>query len=1200
MDALLSVSMETQTQKNQIIQESLQPQRIAKDEKAYQSVLNIEERLTKGDATNIALTGPYGSGKSSILLSLKEDYFHNYLNISLATLRPLDNKEKLLQQDSEDQYDIRSHNADSETTRENLDRLIEYSILQQLIYREKQETLPNSRLKRIFHLPSSKVKEISSSIIVAVISLIVLFEPTWIRVDWLCNLLGYKWLNIIGDGLSICYLLFFLFKTLRMLVPVLSNSSLNKLNIKSGEIEVVKNTSIFNKHLDEILYFFEMTEYDVVIIEDLDRFESTDIFVKLRELNLLLNESRVIERKIFFIYAVRDDMFCDAERVKCFDYITTVIPIINRSNAKNQLKAELAKRGVTEISGKALKELGFFLHDMRLLKNISNEYVQYRSKLERRINCEKLLAMIIYKNYFPRDFAALHDCKGVVYQLLNLKDIFVSVRVADLEKENDDRRKLHLHHQKEKHLRETELRRVYLESYREQVIKTIESIQIEGKFYTFQEIASDENLFDRLSSNVDVTYKYTEVNGYYAGRTQTTSTRIKFSDIEKNVCPDQTFEERMRALQFSLSSIEDDLIEIRKDDIRSQSLSHVMKSIDYQLNPKYEDLKVPKLIEYLVVEGYIDEDYYDYISYFYDNFIDSHDWEFILDIKLSKAHPYDYHINNPEACISEIPNICFRKVAILNVDIVDYLAGKRSDKISVARLNVILRTIIEMKKYDFLIEYFKKGRALDNVFNRLFSQYDRLWCDFVQHKDNENILKLIWYKYAEIHHSCDESRQWLSVNYNFITSTLNDIDTSQWGSLMKKYSYMFDELNDSSAELLKIVLDESIYMLNEHNLKILVSCLLNSKFESVSYKLVLSTNHPNLIKRVRSSLEECMISTFVLPECAMENESSILEILNSDNVSAEIKIEYLKKQLNKIRLNQIGNNESKTIAIQSDIVVPSWEDIIHYMNYVSDKKLTKELVKFICRHVEELVTCVIPTDSKDDERMLLSQFVATDTLPYDAYCKLLNKFTRWYYSQGVPKIEERRVKDLIAKGMVRFSSQNTNSLESYSCKVLVFYFVKNKRDFMKSLDNVTFTTEVALELLRSDLKESELTSIVPYFKEDIINEELANKILLLYLKIEIQLEYDILLALMKHSTLYEEKISLVNYLLINEVLDEERTTRFLSLLPPPFAAIAIKGKKPVIPKTEKTIALVMQLDEQGYISSYTEIDKGIRINTKLK
>ena len=109
---------------------------------------------------------------------------------------------------------------------------------------------------------------------------------------------------------------------------------------KDGEIEIVENTSIFNKHLDEILYFFEKTDYDVVMLEDLDRFESIDIFLKLRELNLLLNESKVIERKIFFVYAVRDDMFQDAERVKCFDYITTVIPVINRSNAKNQLKED--------------------------------------------------------------------------------------------------------------------------------------------------------------------------------------------------------------------------------------------------------------------------------------------------------------------------------------------------------------------------------------------------------------------------------------------------------------------------------------------------------------------------------------------------------------------------------------------------------------------------------------------------------------------------------------------------------------------------------------------------------------------------------------------------------------------------------------------------------------------------------------------
>ena len=107
--------------------------------------------------------------------------------------------------------------------------------------------------------------------------------------------------------ISIIYLLWFAYKAMSMIVPAVSNSRLNKLNLKDGEIEIVENTSIFNKHLDEILYFFEKTDYNVVMLEDLDRFESTDIFLKLRELNLLLNESKVIERKIFFVYAVRDD-----------------------------------------------------------------------------------------------------------------------------------------------------------------------------------------------------------------------------------------------------------------------------------------------------------------------------------------------------------------------------------------------------------------------------------------------------------------------------------------------------------------------------------------------------------------------------------------------------------------------------------------------------------------------------------------------------------------------------------------------------------------------------------------------------------------------------------------------------------------------------------------------------------------------------
>lgn len=138
--------------------------------------------------------------------------------------------------------------------------------------------------------------------------------------------------------------------------------SLSKINLKDGEIELKaqeKETSIFNRHLDEIIYFFQSTEYNVVIIEDLDRFNTADIYLKLRELNQLINDSKEIGRHIVFIYAVKDDVFKDTQRAKFFDYISTVIPFINPSNSKDKLKEELRIRGYEDIPDDDLEEIAF-------------------------------------------------------------------------------------------------------------------------------------------------------------------------------------------------------------------------------------------------------------------------------------------------------------------------------------------------------------------------------------------------------------------------------------------------------------------------------------------------------------------------------------------------------------------------------------------------------------------------------------------------------------------------------------------------------------------------------------------------------------------------------------------------------------------------------------------------------------------------
>lgn len=1184
---------------NKNLQESLQPQRINPDEKAYKGVCDIEERLRLKDATNIALTGPYGSGKSSILITLKVDFpQYKYLNISLATLQASQTKERN-QTDYEE-----SENLDGDRiTKNNLDRLIEYSILQQLIYREKQETLPDSRLKRIFHLSTKKVKNITWATILTVAAFVILFEPSFLRVGWICELFEHKWLNIISDSLSLLFLIWYGYKGLRIIVPVLGNSKLNKVNLKSGEIEIVENTSIFNKHLDEILYFFERTEYDVVILEDLDRFKSTDIFLKLRELNLLLNESNVIDRTIFFVYAVKDDMFIDADRVKCFDYITTVIPVINRSNAKDQLKKELKKRGVIEIKDSCLQELGFFLHDMRLLKNIANEYVQYREKLSDGISCEKLLAMIVYKNYHPKDFAELHDCKGIVYQLINLKEEFVSERISALEAERLRRQEQSERYKKERHLKETELRRIYVDAYKDSIGNHVLQFKVGDNFCELKDIANNEKLFNQLIASSEVDYSYIDIsNNYYRGQTQQSSLNLPFSNVEKTVDSTTTFSKRLESLRIEFEELEDiDSDEIKKEDVRAWSLSHIMSEVDYQSNPKYAKLQVPKLIEYLVVKGYIDENYYDYISYFYGNFIDAHDWDFVLDVKLGKIHPYDYVVDNAESCLTEIPSSAFRTNAILNVVLVDYLAEHQNEKKNAIRLAIVLRTVVENKKYDFLNVYFNQGRQQDVVFAALFNKHRNLWPDFELYDDDNNNLRLIWFKYAEQTLSCEISRAWLSQHYAFITGHLGDVTEHQWGEIIRNNDYIFVELNGTSNTILNAVADRNAYTLSRKNVEVLVSCLLDINCDAVSYRLVYETGHQQLIERVKSELDVCLKSVFAPPESVKETVDAIVEILYSANATDEEKIAYLSKQQQKIDLDVVESIELKKLALKCGIVESTWENVIHYLNNVSERKADNTLLQFIERNVETLSSMAVPQELQEDEEMLLQQLIKTNLLSFETYCKVIKRFTRWRLKNGVVNIEERRVSLMTDYGMILFAQKNTESLiANYSTTMVIDYLIKNKNDFLSQPGSVEYTNEVALALMKSNLRIKEKALIIPYFDSSILDTKLSNEIIAVFVRNGMSLDMDFLIETFSLATNTDYKIRVLNFTLAKNEFDEATITALLGTLPIPYKYVAKKGKKPELPDTEQAKTLVKLLKAKNYISSFKETKSGIRVNTKLK
>ena len=125
--------------------QSLTPIDSADEDKTYSNAIEwaLENSNTK-NIKNIALTGSYGSGKSSILKTFQknnQNYEYKFLNISLATFKDEINDKPESKNDDE------------------LLRLIELSILQQIFYHVENNKIPDSRFKKINSISNNKLKK---------------------------------------------------------------------------------------------------------------------------------------------------------------------------------------------------------------------------------------------------------------------------------------------------------------------------------------------------------------------------------------------------------------------------------------------------------------------------------------------------------------------------------------------------------------------------------------------------------------------------------------------------------------------------------------------------------------------------------------------------------------------------------------------------------------------------------------------------------------------------------------------------------------------------------------------------------------------------------------------------------------------------------------------------------------------------------
>ena len=389
--------------------------------KSYYEALDYA--FQNNDIKNIAITGIYGAGKSTVWQSyVKKRNLKNIVTITLGQYDKADNATSNCWLEGKIKEENDKKNCISEFEQENR---IERKLINQLISQIRVKDAPLSKYK----IKSNKtMKDIiweSTCLIFCFLS--ILF---WMEKEWFLQCLMEAYGKEYKIQFCLLCLVLFIFPVFFYLLRFIKSQriSIQKIQLKGLETNIndgnIEDETVLDKDIKEIIYLLTSAKVETLVIEDLDRFDNISIFIKLRELNYMLNQYlkiNAIDRVIKFVYMVRDGLLGSKDRVKFFDFVLPVLPYIHSRSSENILLSGMEDCGFKDSKHLIIKT-SFYIGDMRVLKNIVNEYRIYSHILAMKrlqLSQEKLFVLIVVKNLFPYEFDLIQIDEGDIFYAFN-------------------------------------------------------------------------------------------------------------------------------------------------------------------------------------------------------------------------------------------------------------------------------------------------------------------------------------------------------------------------------------------------------------------------------------------------------------------------------------------------------------------------------------------------------------------------------------------------------------------------------------------------------------------------------------------------------------------------------------------------------------------------------------------------------------
>ncbi|RSI07429.1 hypothetical protein [Streptococcus sanguinis] len=1057
------------------------------------------------EPTNVAITGNYGAGKSSVIETFelkKKD--KKFIHISLA------------------QYDESKKN---ELNNREINT-IEGKIINQLLHQIE----PNSIRKSIFKTLDAESRIHPWKNTAYLFSFLLLFLYFFSFNTWINLTKGVSWLSwttnvtsrLVALAILFVLLLYGIFYLLELQrdIGFIKHLSLKSDKIET-DIEVFSNenskVSYFDRYLDDVIYLFKQSKADVIVFEDIERFNDSRIFEKIKELNIVINRKRKVcgESKLVFFYLVKDDLFESQERTKFFDFIIPVVPVVTASNSYDKLKKILEDMELDDgLDENFLFNTSLYLDDMRLINNICNEYLTYKESLgSLKLNSKKAFSMIVYKNIFPKDFSLLQKNQGYLHELLHSKDKQIEERKNELSKKirllEED-----IANAQEEHLQnEVEL---YGSIFQIPIGKKV--VKVNGK--SQEEFSSyHEFIMELLKEDSKITSFSNFYNAHY--------NQYSIEETLDSVFPnnnDSKFQERLiiiknkrelSSLNEKLESLQNELYELdrfRLSDVYESSIQ--IENFDSLYSESIKENPQFAIIPFLIRNTYIDETYQDYLTYFYGNTITKEEKEFIVNVISGRDGNYDISLTNINEIVNRLELKDYKYSYILNYSLFEYLLKFEEENDSYDRLDLIFHqeTIL-----DFLINFYNtldrttlsQGEIYQEEAIKLFLEKWLYYNNYVFNKyvennigryvsPNKNNLILSLMNLVDLNNIPEKTKvliaEYISDNQQLLfasqnykisqfTQNLSNIDIK-----FKEYIYR-DDIYDK--RILDYTCQNNLYLISEDNIRFFVDFyskkdvsedeFVHKNFELLNTNIELKplldyclSSEENLLQYAKMYIE--------LSNGKMEDHPSYIEqLLNYDilfqnkdakneritlaeailNSIPKLSIEYTEEKFNELSMenkrklikNLVVNQKAQVnsyIVLSYFSIHPDFSDPDFSDPDFSVPDGYSDLIDFINQDSNFILNRAMFL--KFDENFKNDFFIQTvcaNDLQLTIYQSILEVIKRTFLHFNIPGLPDDRLKILIDLKCVKFNADNLGFIRTEYPSMRNYFISKNIEEYLK-------------------------------------------------------------------------------------------------------------------------------------------------------